>query len=246
MKSISKQLTRNWPQAIAQVVLILTGILLAVAIDSLWSERQIRTAEISYLHSLRADLVSNNTELIGRIESGLKTVSNGQDILAATSNGLDPEELEEHIVKIGRFYFLSGYDGSMGTYDEMVSTGHVQYIQNQALRIKLATYSRLSEDIDTHISYQFSHYRMMHAPFLHDHLVISKLGWSGDYKPDLPFKEDMDALATRKFANLISDWIVTKYDLINYAYRPALVAGDELITVIDAELALKTDEQQHP
>ena len=53
----------NWHQAVAEVALIILGILGALAVDSWWDEKSEREAEVAYLESLKTDFIANSESL---------------------------------------------------------------------------------------------------------------------------------------------------------------------------------------
>ncbi len=74
--------------------------------------------------------------------------------------------------------------------------------------------------------------------FFTEHLLYTNLGWTGDYIPDSIFSENFQALKTREFWNLVSSWMVGLHDVI-LNYESALNDGDDILELIDVELAKK-------
>lgn len=81
MNSNSSVQKINWRQAIAEMTLIIAGVLIALAVDSRWDERLERRAEISYLESLRQDFEANQASLLPQIQARLDLIAVGDDIL---------------------------------------------------------------------------------------------------------------------------------------------------------------------
>jgi hypothetical protein len=76
------------------------------------------------------------------------------------------------------------------------------------------------------------------GPFFTEHLLYTNLGWTEDYIPDSIFSENFQALKTREFWNLVSGWMVGIADAIR-AYERAIDNGNEILELIDVELAKK-------
>ena len=90
----------NWHQAIAEVALIILGILFALAVDSWWEDRSEREAEIDYLQSLRADFVYIRDALSEEIEWEKNRINNGKEIHANIASGLTRLAPEDFIQTI--------------------------------------------------------------------------------------------------------------------------------------------------
>jgi hypothetical protein len=65
------------------------------------------------------------------------------------------------------------------------------------------------------------------------------MNWMGDYRPVSPFKNDLGALDSKRFWNLVSDWLVSHNTML-WRYRTALEKCTEILGVIDSELARRT------
>ena len=238
MNADANRLRVNWRQAIAEVSLIMVGILGALAIDSWWDERAERVAEGDYLQSLKADFEANREELKASIETERRLINIGKEIHSIIQSGLTKSQQREIIEKIGTFYWLHKWKPITGTYDEMIGSGGFSYIQNRALRIELSKYSKNLEAIESIEGWQDSAWSFEQGPFVLEHLLISNFGWLGDYIPDSIFSENFRALETREFWNLVSGWMTVHNDAMR-SYERAIDDGDDILELIDVELAKK-------
>ena len=66
------------------------------------------------------------------------------------------------------------------------------------------------------------------------------MNWMGDYRPVSPFKNDLNALDSKQFWNLVSDWVVA-HNTMMWRYQTALEKCNEILGVIDSELSTKAD-----
>jgi hypothetical protein len=238
MNEDAKQRRVNWRQAIAEVSLIMVGILGALAVDSWWDERAERVAEGEYLQSLKADFEANREELNSMIEEKHRVFNVGKEIHSIIQSGLTKNQQKEIVEQLGDFYRLSVWNPITGTYDEMIGSGGFSYIQNRALRIELSKYAKGMGDIKTTEEAQDSSWFFEQAPFVLEHLLYTNLGWLGDHKPDSMFSENFQALETRKFWNLVSEWMAIHYDAMR-SYERAIDSGNDILELIDVELAKK-------
>jgi hypothetical protein len=238
MNADANRLRVNWRQAIAEVSMIMLGILGALAVDSWWDERAERVDEVEYLQSLKADFEANREDLKASIEAQRRRLDTGKEIHSIIQSSLTKIQQREINEKLGKFYWVNRWEPATGTYDEMMGSGHFSYIQNRALRIKLSKYAKSLESIRLGEDWMTSGWDSEQGPFFTEHLLYTNLGWTEDYIPDSIFSENFQALKTREFWNLVSGWMVGIADAIR-AYERAIDNGNEILELIDVELAKK-------
>jgi hypothetical protein len=238
MNADANRLRVNWRQAIAEVSMIMLGILGALAVDSWWDERAERVDEVEYLQSLKADFEANREDLKASIEAQRRRLDTGKEIHSIIQSSLTKIQQREINEKLGKFYWVNRWEPATGTYDEMMGSGHFSYIQNRALRIKLSKYAKSLESIRLGEDWMTSGWDSEQGPFFTEHLLYTNLGWTEDYIPDSIFSENFQALKTREFWNLVSSWMVGITDAIR-AYERAIDNGNDILELIDVELAKK-------
>jgi hypothetical protein len=238
MNADANRLRVNWRQAIAEVSMIMLGILGALAVDSWWDERAERAAEVDYLQSLKADFEANRIELNADIERQRRLINIGKEIHSIIQSSLTKIQQREINEKLGKFYWVNRWVPATGTYDEMMGSGHFSYIQNRALRIKLSKYAKSLEIVRLNEEFMNTGWDSEQGPFFTEHLLYTNLGWTGDYIPDSIFSENFQALETREFWNLVSGWMVNLNDVIR-SYERAINDGNDILDLIDVELAKK-------
>lgn len=229
----------NWPQAVAEVVLIIAGILGALAVDSWWDEQAERSAEIEYLRSLRADLLVNRETLNAEIEFETGILAHGDEVLSNIRSGLMELTEADFTKKIGAFLYTSSWTPTTGTYDELVASGRLLYIQNADLRIRLATYSKLLEQVPSYRDDQNTFWFSSLSPFIRDQMDFSSFEWIGSHESKSPFPDSLDKIETQELWNLFTEWRSLHYLAIDgaYGYRKALLQGEKIIELVNAELA---------
>ena len=228
----------NWHQAIAEVALIILGILGALAVDSWWDERSERQAEVDYLESLKADFIANGESLKREIEWEERLIGNGKDIHANIASDLSELSPDEFLQKITDFYWFSAFrwEPVTATYDELIGSGHLDYIQSQTLRTKLGQYKHSVGRLIDYRGRQISEWQGSHRQFVYEHLVVSDLGWAGDYQPVSPFENNYSELNSKEFWNLVSAWM-SWHNTMLWLYQGLLEKCEEILELIDSELA---------
>ena len=125
---------RKFGSLFAELVLIVTGILIALAIDGWVSDRQDRQQETTYLELLARDIAEQHQEAESQLAFEKDKVEKARRAYAL----LTSDDPAIHEVELGAL--LTDLGGrrtvhiSSATYDQMVSNGHLQLIRNQELR----------------------------------------------------------------------------------------------------------------
>ena len=230
----------NWPQAIAEVALIVTGILVALAVNSWWEDRLERQAEISYLEALRSDYQSNRESLEAAIERQKSVINVGDQVLRLMKAGLNEDSSEEFYSIVGnKLYFFHNWTPVTGTYDDLVNSGRLLYIQNSQLRIEMSEFQGSLERVRQMERLQTETFYARQSPFLVENQDVNYHNWSEAYQPPVsPYSVDIAPFATLKYWNLVVEWIYIHADIIsNYTQR--LADCERIIELIEIELANK-------
>lgn len=233
----------NWHQATAEVVLIMVGILAALAIDSWWDEKSEREAEAEYLKSLQAEFTANRVSLLAGIEEEEQFLYYGKQILSNFRSGQTKLTRQELLENLRGFIVLSSWTPSTGTYDELVGSGRLSYLQSEELRVALATFRYTADQFHSYRADQNSFHFAIFGPFLHENLDMSVLGWIGDYEPESPFPMNFEKLQSQAFWNATVEWMSLHYSPLEgaYGFRKLLVQTEKILDMIDAELAGSSD-----
>ncbi len=238
----SKSFTQkiNWPQAVAEVGLIVTGILVALAVNSWWEDRLERQAEISYLEALNSDFQSNRESLETAIEEQENVINEGDEVLNLIKAGLNEESSEEFFSKIGnKLYFFRNWTPFTGTYDDLISSGRLLYIQNSQLRNEMSEFRKSLELVRQMERLQTETFYARQSPFLAKYRDLNYSTWSESYKPPAsPFFADIGSFATLEYWNLVVEWIYVHADIITN-YKRRLADCNRILELIEVELANK-------
>ena len=221
----------NWHQALAEVALIMAGILIALAVDSWWDEKLERNAELEYLRSLQSDFEANKSSLQEQFIKEERILSLGKTLHSHIESGFREISSADLNELIGEFYWLFEWQPITGTYDEMLGSGRLLYLRNRLLRNKLSQYVHRLEEINATEREGFTSWYFEQSPFLRQHLNVSRFGWISNYESITAFGEDIQALQSREFHNLVSAWIVAHGDAVNL-YERAIIEGDEIVVGI--------------
>jgi len=127
-------LNRRFGLFIAELVLVIAGVLIALAVDGWISDARDRKTETIYLELLASDIEGIRRQVNLQIEFEDERI----DTAAAAYNALTTSDPTTRRSEIGPLLALlvtrRTLSLSSATYDQMVSSGHLQLIRNHGLR----------------------------------------------------------------------------------------------------------------
>ena len=144
-RSAQFALLRRWPEFFIEFILIIAGILAALAIDGWVQDREDRRTERAYLELLRDDLVDIEGELQRYVEFEKNNLKTGTTLYRT----LEPDNTDRNVFELqGGFTDLAGrrtVQINSAAYTDLQSTGNLQVIRNQALRQSIVRYFTQTE-----------------------------------------------------------------------------------------------------
>ena len=187
--------------------------------------------------------MANRDSLLVQIEEEEQYLKYGEQILSDIQSMQTELSADKIIESLRGFLWLSSWTPIIGTYDELVGSGRLSYLQSGELRITLANFRYLVEQFASYRDDQNSFHFAILAPFLHRNLNLEDLGWIGDDPPRSPFPIEIEALQSRAFWNLTVEWMALHDTTLNgdYGLRQLLAQTDEVLDIIDATLTRSLD-----
>ena len=136
----------SWKRLFVEGAAIVASILLAFAIDAWWQDRQDRAEELRLLRALKAEFQLN--------AQGLPSFVRSHTIVAASAGALieglrkaDQDRLavvrDSDVLQVT---VHGSFDPSSGAFDAMLQSGTLRFIQNPAVRQKLAEWPAIVKD----------------------------------------------------------------------------------------------------
>lgn len=131
---------RRWVSMLAELVLIVTGILIALYIDGWVQDRKDRETETTYLELLRDDLALIEAEVAEYAEFEQSVVTTGKAFLDATSATEAPGAQRSLQGMLSEMSVRRTLSIVSAAYADLTSTGNLQLIRNPDLRRQLVRY----------------------------------------------------------------------------------------------------------
>ena len=198
----------NWSYGIGELIIVIAGVLIALAIDQWNSNRLDRVEERMIVQRLASDVRAN----IERLEIGLSVLDEKEASLirvtsALSQNGVRPDDPTEFLraVIIGANYGWNQAGMQRATYDELIGSGKFNLIEHTDLRWKITEYYELYEESWIRIAERETEY-----PHLSYRLVPRRDEF--DLKPNLSGVQ-LEQLVTKVMESSISDHITAEQNL---------------------------------
>lgn len=168
---------------LTELVVIVAGILIALAIDEWRENNERRKAESEYLHQLVVDLRATEERMEAAIVNNAAS-ENATTRLVAVFEGAETVEADSIAKLLGEMVSYNNPVPILGTIAALVSTGDLALIRSASARSDITDY--LSQTNDYHLKplYQFeeryreAYYRLLNLAAIHG---ISPTNRSGPY-----------------------------------------------------------------
>lgn len=136
------------PKVIVELVLIVVGILTALAIDGWAQDRRDRESERAYLELLRDDLVLIESQLRNFADfekANLATAASRYVALAPGEVRIDPAQVQSALAGLT---VRRTVQVASASYTDLQSTGNLQIIRNRELRQRIIRYFAQTERLE--------------------------------------------------------------------------------------------------
>jgi hypothetical protein len=133
--------------AIGEILLVVIGILIALQIDN-WNEDRIkRNAEHELLLNLKEELVTNRALLIEAISYTSKSMSGARQVVEIYQDGYKGYQPSELDSLLGICQWAWTYDPVMGVPISIRTSGQINTIRNDELRLFVASFEEMVRDV---------------------------------------------------------------------------------------------------
>jgi len=231
--------------AIGEIVLVVIGILIALQVNN-WNENQkTKATEQTILKSLLKEFQANEGLLNQQVLLNLSNISNAKEIGKLT--GPDPIEIDEKKVSelmFSAFASTPFYDPSLGTLQDIMSSGQLSTITNQELRSELASFESALNGVQrqekvVEEEQQKAHQYLIAEGNFRRHLTIA-------LKPQFIIESDFTAskfppnrftfLGNQEFENHLYLYIAIATSMDKYQYNSIQAKQDTIIKLIKNEI----------
>ncbi|GGG32207.1 DUF6090 family protein [Bizionia arctica] len=146
--------------AIGEIVLVVIGILIALAINNNNEKQKTRAKELNYLSGIKSDINLNLIELKTYITTRETSVSSAENMLEFFNNKKEvtPDKFNFNSLNVQIWYPFKKNDN---TYQELINSGNLAIISNDSIKDILINsqlgYKQITF-LETHMQYDFENY----------------------------------------------------------------------------------------
>lgn len=220
----------NWGQAAGEALLIMLGILLALAADTWWDERTERVQEREYLRALHGELELLRDQGLGvaRVVAGIEASS--AELLEISTRWPDPtvprDSVAELLIGLGEEI---DWAPRLSVYEDLLNTGSVRIIRSEEVRHGLTAVMGAVEWVSDRRDRHNQFFWDQLDPYLRGNLPIVAVFRDYDLPPPPETWSPDDFVTSREFRNLVAVKSMSAQDVRG--------AAADLTEIIDAVLA---------
>ena len=229
--------------AIGEIILVVIGILIALAINNSNEKSKLEAQELVYLESLKNDLSISIVELDKYIETRENRIISAKIILEHF-DGKPIEDLEAFNLDIANIYSWRKYFQNNNTYQELINSGNFTLISNNSVKntlLNLETLYKKLKDEESHFRYDSE--VLLYEPsyeMVDHHLVVENYKYhlsNGQIGSKIPFKRE-------QFEAMLSDlkqkngfaMAILEFEIMNQLFEEMKQMSKALIQLIDNEI----------
>lgn len=135
-----RKLQLNWRYGISELVIVVAGVLIALAADGWRQERQDRVIEREYLLRLSQDLETDIAAISNIMDLTEERAQYGQVVLDVYDTGSRPESPADFVEAVEYGHYFSYPDYSTTAIDNLTSTGDLRLIRSEAVKDAVSRY----------------------------------------------------------------------------------------------------------
>ena len=220
--------TKSLGRAVAESVLIMFGVLAALAVQSWWDGKVERELLLSHLTAVQDELHEAQASIVENLRRSGLTVDRTHSVLTVLADTQTESMPDSFVNIVGEMYSIDGPGIPLSAYDAFVSSGSLRLVKDKALRAKFAEYRNAIDHVQKVNQTLWSFYYELQLPFLNKYFVLSEFNWSitredafGDRigsSGEIPKARDAanwEAINTLEFWNLVYDWRIAYGDQIH-------------------------------
>jgi len=197
----------------------MVGIILALQFNDWNEERKNRDLERNFLHRIQRDLQEDLTEFKKQQEAGHR----GVEALKEAVTLIHQENKEEDIYKFNQLYDVAAVQAlkpQYSTYQELESTGQLNLIREEALRVAIQNHYAIYRQLENHFNSFDEWHTMVTYQFEAETGIMKYVNWNRPIFPhEVLFDRDWAFIndPTHPHFVLTESAVATSSFFVNYA-----------------------------
>ena len=235
-----KKFTKYLFYALGEIILVVIGILIALAINNANQKRLTEKNEVTYLMGLKEEFQTSKLKLKELIAVNQDNYNGAKQILAYTGDpSAAPSEEEFSKVLYSTFSTDIAFNPNNSLLQEIINSGNLKNLSNPELRIQLTNWISTIEDIrrqEEELGIQ--RIKVLDMFRTNDYslrTIFEKVGVSESIGlPSTDVTEsNLSLLDSKEFENNVLMFIITSYATEEVHYRPLMQDLDKILKLID-------------
>ncbi|MDF0707975.1 MAG: DUF6090 family protein [Bacteroidota bacterium] len=229
--------------ALGEIILVVVGILIALAIDNANEINIKKHKEQIYLKGLKEEFETSKTKLEQLIAFNKQSYEDSKKIIAfMVDPDKNPSEQELSNLLYNAFAFDISFNPNNSLLEEMINSGSLKDISNPRLRILLTNWISNMDDISKQETMLDNERQQTIDMFRGEENSIKTIydltGVSGELGIPLNSEKtsNIKLLESKEFENNMLMFILTSIKTETVHYDPLMQSLDEIIMVIDKEI----------
>lgn len=244
-KMLAEQKFRNYlVYAIGEIVLVVIGILIALAIDNHNDNRVLQKKEQIYLAGLKNEFQTSKRKLEELIKINRQNYEGAKTIITYISDPkVSPSEAEFSTILFHTFAFDIVFNPNNSLLTEMINSGSLKDLKNVDLRKSLTNWVANLEDISKQeIDQGLQREKVLDMFRRKEYSIRTILDLSGisENEMGLPVKDqhlsNLPLLKSVEFENNILSFILSSQATESAHYLPLMKSLDGILVLIDSEI----------
>ncbi|WP_339656615.1 DUF6090 family protein [uncultured Maribacter sp.] len=229
--------------AIGEIILVVIGILIALAINNSNQNRVIQKKEQTYLNGLKAEFQTSKFKLSELIKINKSNFYGAKKLLEDISNKNEsPSEKQFSELLLNTFSSDISFNPNNSLLSEMISSGSLKDISNTNLRIKLTNWISTIEDISKQESELGIQREKVLDIFRTNENSLRTIFDLTGISQEIGLQKmeqsvsNLDLLKSRKFENNILMFILTTNAMEKAHYEPLMKDLESIMELIENEI----------
>ena len=229
--------------AVGEIILVVIGILIALSINNANQEKATQAKERTYLNGLKDEFLASQQKLQNLIDVNKKNYESAKSILSFVDDTIQTNEERLSQLLFDAFAFEIAYSPNNSLLNEMINSGSLKDISNDELRIHLASWESVMENIkfqEQDLRTQRENVRdLLRGEQSSIRTVFDQTNVSQHVlgiRPKQNHFSNMALVKTKTFENNLLTFILTSNSAENAHYKPLLQEIDTILKLIDTEL----------
>lgn len=238
-----KKFSKYLSYAVGEIILVVIGILIALAINNMNQNRILDKNERIYLIGLKEEFQTSKGKLSELIAVNKRSYECAKEILEHIADRTEPLS-ERHFSELlyNTLSFDIAFNPNNSLLNEMISSGSLKGISNTKLRIQLTNWISTLEDVarqETELGIQRAKVLdLFRADEYSLRTILEQTGANEEIelKKSTNNRSNLALLDSPAFENNLLMFIITSYATENAHYNPLMEDLDTILELIEKEI----------